>query len=103
METSDARALLMSLKQPRKSFVAALCTKVSGNEDSDELLSVSCQQGHKFSSALPDIFSRFFNVMSKNQVSEINDAIHNGKKRATKDGKSDAVQKKIAKLQSSSK
>ncbi|QQP39506.1 Putative LOC101234561, partial [Caligus rogercresseyi] len=100
MENQELRQLFMRFKNPQKSFVAALMEILLVQEDK-YLLAMKCTNEHSFSSLLPDIFSRFFNCMSKNHVSEINDTIHNSKKRGG--DHQDKIQKKIMKLQSSMK
>ena len=104
MENTELRTLLLALTNAKESFIAGLVSKFSEDQDNADLILKRCSNGHLLVDFLPDIFSRFFNVMSKNYVSEVNDVIHLSRKRKEKDQKEQSSsQRKLAKLQSKKK
>lgn len=94
----------LSFKNQRNVFTACLELKMQYDSNSAAILEQTCQcpDPHKFSERIKSIGDRVFNTFSKNFISEINDKIHQSKKRKDtgNDEKANPVQKKIKKLQS---
>ena len=100
MQEKETANLLLGLRNSRDSFSLALKEQLQNNQETVHIGESTCEQQHKFSNFLLEIFARFFNVMSKNLISEENDKIHENRKRAAADKKSCKVSKKAKKLQS---
>jgi hypothetical protein len=84
---------------PRVVFAEVLKKKLESCDTTGNLFTVQCAQGHDFSQYLKRVANTFCNCMLKNFVSEVNDKLHEGRKRAT-EGKESSSGRKIRKLQS---
>jgi hypothetical protein len=82
-DEGEVQQLLLSFGNPRKVFVQGLLRRISGEDNSSSLLSVKCESQHDMLPVLTKVSARFFNVMSKNFISKINDALHLERKRGT--------------------
>ena len=100
-DKGEAEKMFLSMKSQRDVFTACLEKKMANDFHSCEILDQTCEESaHKFSERISSIGARFFNIFSKNFISEINDEIHQGKKRQkTNDPKKDSSARKIKKLQ----
>ena len=78
-----------------------MITVLEKTETTSDLLAPECKKGHKFSQ-VEQVFGRFFNIMAKNNASEINSQIHKERKRARPEEKGNVSQRKSTKLQSGS-
>ena len=74
----EARSLLISFNDPVSVFTKAFVHKI--NNQQDVLIDVSCKEGHKFSSKIPAVARKTFNISSKNFVNEQNSKVHAEKK-----------------------
>ena len=83
---------------PRELFVSVLTQKIENTPESPTILGQNCEQGHGFISCVPTIAAKFFNCLSQNFASKINDDVHASRKRAPKVVSESS--RKIAKLQS---
>ena len=79
----------------------ALIVEVAKKESS-EVIEQRCSDGHSFEASFKKLCSAMFNMCLTNYVQEVNDKIHEGRKRAQKvNPKSGPKARKAAKLQSS--
>lgn len=98
---SDVQELFLSFGSPRSVFVKTLTKQINSTPESAAIFNKSCDESHDFMSFVPTIATRFFNCMSKNFISSVNDSIHASRKRAAKPAsKESASGRKINKLQS---
>ena len=76
--------------------------KMEWDSNSEAILEQTCQNSHKFSEKILSIGQILFSTLSKNFVGELNDKIHENKKREKKSDnpKESSAAKKIKKLQS---
>ena len=73
------------------------------NENYTGILEATCINEHSFADIYEKILTKFFNVMCKNFVSEVNSATHKAKKRKTSTKEASGISSsciKIRKLQS---
>ena len=93
----------LSCQNQRSVFTACLEMKMKYDSSSSGILEQTCQgeKSHKFSERIKSIGYRIFNTFSKNFISEINDKIHEDKKRKKSSSDKECKNgKKIRKLQS---
>ena len=95
----QAKAAFLSIKEPRRTFVAVVIQKLESNAKTAKLVNTTCTVGHSIKSFLEMAASAYCNCMMKNYVSEVNDQCHEARKRTARQDKS-AAARKIAKLQS---
>jgi hypothetical protein len=74
----------------------------SAENTRQQFIQFECLEGHKFSKSLELLSRKFFNVVSKNFVSEKNSEIHAKKKRQLVEDKRTSSSYKAKKLQSDS-
>ena len=82
MESCEAKLYFLACKMQRKVFVNLVVAEITDNDDYGGILETSCIKNHAFSVMLDKLVVKFFNVMCKNFVSEINSAVHKSKKRS---------------------
>ena len=100
-EKRNVRDYFLSLKNQREVFCEAFQLKMMNDSNTCVLLEQECKNNHKFSERISSIASRIFNIFSKNFIAEINDRIHEERKRSNADdSKKCSKSRKIKKLQS---
>jgi hypothetical protein len=97
----EIQEMFLATGSPRSAFVSILRRKIDGTPEAEQLFNQKCDNDHTFLSFVPTIATQFFNCMSKNFVSTLNDRIHASRKRAPKESKESASGRKLKKLQSS--
>ena len=100
MENSEAKSVFVSSKMHRSVFVSIVHAQAIDDTKYVDILETSCLRNHRFGGLSSKILSKFFNVMCKNFVSEVNSTVHTLKKRRKKDDKPNRQSAKIKKLQS---
>lgn len=95
----QVRLLFLGFAEPRKVFVNSFSQLIDNDTSAAEIIFQRCQSGHEFTRFVSNIAFKLFNIVSKNLISEINDKIHEAKKRQP-DTKASSSRRKIAKLQS---
>jgi hypothetical protein len=99
-DEKDLQKMFLAFAAPRTVFVKTLVKKIESTPESEALLNQKCDAGHDFTSFVPAIATKFFNCMSKNFISSVNDTIHASRKRAAKfTSKENPGIQKINKLQ----
>lgn len=83
---------------PRAVFSEVLKKKLLENHETRNLVDVKCSMDHNLSGMVTHAAKVFCNCMLKNYVSEVNDKLHEGRKRNAT-GKDSKAERKIAKLQ----
>ena len=74
---------------------------MNDNENTLAILEQKCEKLHPFSEKIKSIGARIFNIFSKNFVAELNDKIHEERKRQPAPvAKDSSSSRKIKKLQS---
>lgn len=91
------RREFLSFNHPQAVFVETLKQVLLSSDDTVSLLRTECKRKHRFDVHFTELVSRFFNVMCKNIVAEINSELHENRKRKSND---DRKNRKISKLQS---
>lgn len=88
---------------PRAVFSEVLKQKLGSEDDTRSLVQVKCSMGHDMSPFLEKAGNTFCNCMLKNYVSEVNDQLHEGRKRKPNSDSGSAQtsssSRKISKLQ----
>ena len=97
MENSEAKSLFLSFKAHRSVFLNIMYGQATENTKYVDILDTIGLKSHRFYSLLSNILSKFFNVICKNFVSEINSNIRASKKERKKDDKPDKQSRKIKK------
>jgi hypothetical protein len=97
-DEGEVQQLILSFPKPRDVFVRAFLNRVQTDERTAGLVSVKCQNGHDILPVLKNAVTRFFNVMSKNFISKVNDTLHAERKRGAPSQSSQ--NRKISKLTS---
>jgi hypothetical protein len=93
------KEFLFSTKNVRGVFVGTVCKLMKEGEDSEALLSQSCEKGHPFSTLFSQMAFKLFNLFAKNICADIASTVHQGRKRSAPDSK---TSRKTKKLQSTS-
>jgi hypothetical protein len=83
---------------PRAVFTGLLIEKLESSFNTQQLLETKCSLGHDFTNVFRRAAQTYCNCMLKNFVSEINDKLHEARKRSAKSEPS--ADRKISKLQS---
>jgi hypothetical protein len=96
--TEQTKKVFTSARLPRAVFVTLLRQKLEANCNTSQLLEIKCSAGHDFSKVFSQIATTFCNCMMKNFVSEVNDKLHEARKRAPKSQEMTPANRKIAKL-----
>ena len=91
----EAKEAYLKAKCPRKVFVSLLMEKLNCCFGTSQLLNTQCSLAHSFKKHFEKAAVTFCNCMLKNYVSEINDKLHEARKRSAKPT---ASARKIAKL-----
>ena len=100
-DKGDIEKEFLSVQNQQAVFSAMYDLKMRNDENCARILDQTCENNHKFSERIKSIGGRVFNTFSKNVTAEINDKIHESKKRKPKsDPKQDSSARKIKKLQS---
>ena len=98
---SEVHDFLLNSSEPRSVFSKSFVDILNGSTVLESIIKAECSNGLSFSQYLPNLLNALFNVMAKNEVSEINDKIHVAKKRERNtDEKSCSKKRKIKKLKS---
>jgi len=78
-QTLDAHESLLhqlyACSNPRTMFVTMLYSLMVDGKHSSEIIRTHCRQDHSFDTAFHQISSKIFNMMTKNYVSQLNDAV----------------------------
>ena len=98
MDNSNSKAYFLACKSQRLVFVKCLFIYIENNNSYSGLFRTTCIRDHSFQTMVKETAEKFFNVMTKNFVSEINSITNNNKKRKPKSVSSENI--KIRKLQS---
>jgi hypothetical protein len=92
----DVKKQFMGFQNAREVFAQVALCKMQNYPDTEEVIMQKCSEGHCFELRFQNIVRQFFNCMSKNVVSEINDVIHENRKRMPKEsGKNEQKVKKL--------
>lgn len=98
---SCLRKSLLDKKNSRSIFIEVFKQKLKENDSTAPLLDVKCAKDHLLEKCVSRIAFTAFNVGSKNFISELNDRIHESRKREnTADPKKSTVAKKLKKVNS---
>jgi hypothetical protein len=97
--SEEMKKVFLSAELPRPVFAGLLRQKLENNFSTRQLLETECSVGHDFSSTFSRIATTFCNCMLKNFVSELNDKLHEARKRGPNSQESTPANRKIAKLQ----
>ena len=65
----------------RKLFIKSVFMETHSHDTYSSILETTCLQDHPFENIFVNIVTKLFNVMCKTFSSEVNSAIHEGKKR----------------------
>ena len=98
MENSEAKSLSLTSNVHRSVFLNFVHGQAIENTKYEDILDTTCSKHHQFDSLSSDILSKFFNVICKNFVSEIDSNMHTSEKRMKKDDKPNKQSAKIRKL-----
>lgn len=102
-QTLDAKKSILhdvySSSNPRTTFVCMIKRLMADGKHSSEVILSRCKQDHTFEHIFNQLSTKFFNIMTKNYVSELNTAVRNVK-RPNGGNKSSVQTRKIAKLSS---
>ena len=99
MAQEESKKLLMDAVDARTVFAKTVVAKMRESSDTEEILLQKCSEGHPFEPVFSAIAKQVFNMMAGNLVREINDAIHEGRKRDSS-GKGNSNSRKVQKLSS---
>jgi hypothetical protein len=92
----------LSSTVPRTVFVNVFLELLKKTVSTERIRQQKCKSGHMFSEFLTKLTASVFNIVSKNFVSELNDVIHEARKRSFQEFEKLQENGKIAKLQSNS-
>ena len=95
----EAKTFLINSRRASDIFGRAFAHVIEENEETAVLLQAECAKGHNFKDMLPKISRTMFNIFSKKFVAEVNDKLHEARKRATS-SKENSSARKLAKLKS---
>ena len=98
MENSEAKSLSLSSNVHRRFFLNIIHGQTIENTKYEDILDTTCLKHHRFDSLSSNIFSKFFNVIYKKFVSEIDSNMHASEERMKKDDKPNKQSAKIKKL-----
>ena len=87
-------------RHQRKVFIKIVIKKIENDQKHSGILHVMCMDNHSFKNVLVHIVAKFFNVMAKNFVSEINSKAHVAEKRSSRKNDPSSSNTKVRKLQS---
>jgi hypothetical protein len=93
------REQFMKARNQREVFAQLVRDKLSTQENTQSMLRVECSKGHECNTMFRQASVTFCNCMMKNYVSEVNDDLHESRKRSG-NKKNSPSQKKVSKLQS---
>ena len=96
---------LLNATNSRSLFVEAFICKLNEQECTHSLLSINCNSSHEFSTYIKRATIAMFNMFAKNMVTEMNDVIHQNRKRekpSIEQEKRDPTAVKSKKLKSNS-
>ena len=79
--SEELKKSLLSTKNPRETFIDSFLAIMKSNENTLGLYSMKCAKGHSHCSHMQRIAFTIFNINAKNYVSELNDKIHENRKR----------------------
>ena len=99
MDNTDSKSYFLSCKSQRPVFVKCILIYIKDNESYDGILKATCILEHSFEEIVKGVAEKFFNVMAKNFVSEVNSITHSNRKRKMDTNKR-SNEMKINKLQS---
>jgi hypothetical protein len=97
--TEEIKNKFISSQFPRVVFAEVLKKKLECSDTTRNLVNVQCSQSHDFSKYLTRVANTFCNCMLKNFVSEVNDKLHEAKKRISAEDIESANGRKVRKLQ----
>ena len=100
MENSEAKSLFLPSKAHQSVFLNIAHGQAVANAKYVDIPKTTCLKNHQFDSLSSKILSKFFNVMCKNFVSEINSIHIHRKKEGRRMIDQTASQQKLKKLQS---
>ena len=102
IQREQIKQVLLQSLNPQSTFVDVFVKIISNNENTSPLLSTKCRIGHIRESDIAKVAKTVFNIGSKNISREINDAVHNSRKRHSNvNPKTSVSSKKRKKLTSS--
>ena len=99
MASEESKKILIDAVDARGVFVKTVVAKMKESTDTEVILDQKCSASHPYEPVFCAIAQQAFNCMAKNLVSEVNDAIHESRKRDTS-VKSNSSSRKIQKLSS---
>jgi hypothetical protein len=100
LASASTKKTFLSVVSHRAVFAAALLKKMDTDQCTKSMIENRCSLGHELSDVFSKVANSFCNCMLKNFVSEINDTLHESRKRGSGSAKTSQEEKKIAKLQS---
>ena len=98
----DLKKSMRGAKNSRDLFISAFKEKLMEKQETLQLFSLKCTNGHKMDHCIERLAFTMFNIRAKNYVSERNDELHKNAKRKSAT-KRDSSSMKISKLQSAKK
>ncbi|XP_059098099.1 uncharacterized protein LOC131892312 [Tigriopus californicus] len=96
-QDEDLRKIVMSSADPRALFVSCWKKRVESSCHLFQALNQHCDDGHSFHKFVPDIGEKCFNLASKNLATNINNNVHQSRKRGG-DSVPSSKARKISKL-----
>ena len=80
----NAKQILLACHNRRSTFIQTFMHMIEDNEYTAPICDVKCESGHAIKRIISRVAFTVFNTCSKNFVSELNDKIHQSRKRPTK-------------------
>ena len=99
MAQEESKKILMDAEDARLVFAKTVVAKMRESPDTEEILLQKCSEDHPFEPIFSAIAQQVFNMMASNLEREINDKIHEARKRDS-DDKGNSSSRKILKLSS---
>ena len=94
----QAKAIFLSSSNIKAVFATLLHQKMMDQEGTRDLLYSTCESEHPVEPWLKIAARTYCNCMMKNYTSEVNDHLHEARKRATKGGREKSQDRKLVKL-----
>ena len=81
IQREQIKQVLLQSLNPQSTFVDVFVKIIGNNENTSPLLSTKCRIGHIRESDIAKVAKTVFNIGSKNFSMELNDVVHNSRKR----------------------
>ena len=80
-DSYQAKSYFLACKMQRKIFLKSVLIESRSHDTYSSILETTCLQDHPFENIFVNIVTKLFNVMCEKFASEVNSAVHKGKKR----------------------